>query len=187
MTTEQVSKPVALAVSMAEAKETLRIEMDDTALDATIAIWIKGITAHAEHETGGAFVNRPVRLALDSFHDALRLDRSPAFSVEAVRYMDVDGQMQTLDPTDYYVDKVTRPAYIVPARGKAWPATADHVNAVVVEYTSGYGPDHTTVPDAANLYILARLAELFDPAAREFKETQASAFVGKLLESIQVY
>jgi uncharacterized phiE125 gp8 family phage protein len=185
MTTEKISAPVALAVSMAEAKETLRIDEDDTSLDITIGIWVAGITADAEKETHRAFVNRAMRKTLDRFQDAIQLS-APTFSVEAVRFLDPEGVTRTLDPADYYVDRVTVPGYIVPARGKAWPATEVHANAVSVDFTAGYGPTAATVPDEVRLYILARLSELFDPAAREFKETQASVFVNRLLDGLWV-
>jgi uncharacterized phiE125 gp8 family phage protein len=186
MSREKTSAPVALAVTMAEAKQALRIDEDDTSLDGQIAVWIAGITAEAEHQTGRAFVNRGMRKTLDRFSDAIKLS-APTFSVEAVRFQDPDGVTRTLDPADYYVDKETKPGYIVPARGKAWPATEAHVNAVTVDYTAGYGPTADTVPDEARLYVLGRLSELFDPAAREFKETQASVFLCRLLDGLKMY
>jgi len=185
MSKEQVSAPVALALTMADGRKALRLEDDDTALDTMIEIWVAGITAEAEAQTHRAFVNRGMRVTLDAFPDAIQLS-APTFSVEAVRYLDPDGVEQTLDPADYYVDKVTKPGYIVPARGKAWPATEGHVNAVSVDYTAGYGPTAATVPAEVRLYIMARLTEMFDPAAREYKETQASVFVSRLLDSLWV-
>ncbi|WP_371767491.1 hypothetical protein [Massilia sp.] len=186
MTTRQVSPPAVMAVTLAEAKAQLRIEADDTAFDAQLAIWIAGITREAEHATGRAFVNRAMRVTLDAFPDAIRLS-APTFSVESIKFVDANDQQQTLDPADYYADTVTEPGYAIAASGKAWPTTAARVNVVTVDYTAGYGPDATTVPDAARLYILARLAELWDPIVKEFKETVRSNFVGRLLDSLRVY
>lgn len=185
MSKEKTSAPAALALTMAEAKQALRIEEDDTSLDVMIGIWVAGITAEAETQTHRAFVNRGMRVTLDEFPGAIKLS-APTFSVESVRFQDPDGVTRTLDPADYYVDRVTKPGYIVPARGKAWPATEQHLNAVMVDYTAGYGPTAATVPPEVRLYILARLSELFDPAAREFKETQASVFVSRLLDELWV-
>lgn len=186
MTTRQVSPPAVMAVTLAEAKDTLRIDQSDTAFDTLLATWIAGITAEAEHDTGRAFVNRPMRVTLDAFPDAIRLS-APTYSVEGVTFIDTGNQPQTLDPADYYPDTVTEPAYVVPAGGKAWPATAARVNAVTVDYTAGYGPDATTVPPGARLYILARLAEQWDPLVKEFKETVKSNFIGRLLDGLRVY
>lgn len=186
MSTRLVAPPAALAVTLADAKDTLRIEQDDTAFDAQLAIWIAGITAEAEHATGRAFVNRPMRVTLDCFPDAIRLS-APTYSVESIRFVDVDGTQKTLALADYYPDKVTEPGYIVPAAGRAWPATAARVNVVDVDYTAGYGPDSTTTPPAARLYILARLAEQWDPVTKEFKETVRSNFIGRLLDTLRIY
>lgn len=186
MTTRQIAPPAALAVSLVDAKNTLRIERDETAFDAQLAIWIEGITGEAEHASGRKFVNRKMRVTLDGFPDAIRLS-APTFSVESIRFVDSQGAQQTLDPADYYADKVTEPGYIVPAAGRRWPATAPRVNVVEVDYTAGYGPDGTTTPPGARLYILARLAEQWDPVTKEFKETVRSNFIGRLLDGLKVY
>jgi uncharacterized phiE125 gp8 family phage protein len=186
MTTREVSPPAALAVTLAEAKDQLRIDQGDTAFDGQLAIWIAGITREAEHATGRKFINRPMRVTLDRFEPSIRLS-APTFSVESIKFIDVDGQERTLDPADYFVDLVTEPGYVMPQVGKAWPATAPRALTVMIDYTAGYGPDATTTPAAARLYILARLTEQWDPAVKEFKETVRSNFTGRLLDSLRIY
>lgn len=179
MTIERIFAPAAPAVSMDVAREALR--RDDNALDVSIGIALSALTAEAEHITGRVLVNRQMRVTLDWFPDAIRL-ASPTFSVEAVRFLDATGQMQTLDPADYYVDKTSKPGYIVPAPGRSWPITFPRVNAVIVEFTAGYGPTDETVPFEAKHYVLARLQQQFDPTS---KVTKAD-LVG-LLDSLRVY
>lgn len=161
MMLEEVAPPVEMAVSLAVAKDTLRIDKDDTSFDALLPIWIAGITSEAEHQTGQVFVNRPMRLTLDRFPDSIRLS-APTFSVESLQFLDPYDEWQTLDPADYYVDRVTKPGYIVPARGRAWPATAPSFHAVVVDYTAGWGIDTTAVPQAVRMYVLAKLQVQFN-------------------------
>ncbi|MDQ2822039.1 MAG: hypothetical protein M3Y65_16865 [Pseudomonadota bacterium] len=185
MTMEQVGPPVALAVSLIEAKNALRIDDDDTAYDLLVEIWIRGVTAEAEHTTRCCFVNRPMRVTLDGFSNAVRL-AAPTYSVQSVKFNDATGEQQTLDPQDYFVDKVSRPGYVVPGAGKAWPSTAA-VNAVVVDFTAGYGADATTVPDCARLYILARLAEQWEVSTKSFVATSQSQYLTRLLDPIKVY
>jgi uncharacterized phiE125 gp8 family phage protein len=186
MTTREISPPAALAVTLADARAHLRIDPDVTAFDPQLSLWLAGITAEAEHTTGRKFVNRPMRVSLDQFGDAIKLS-APTFSVESVQFVDASGVDQTLHPLDYYVDKITVPGYVVPASGSAWPATAVRPHTVTVDYTAGYGPDATTVPAAARLYILARLVEQWDPAVKEFKETVRSNFTARLLDGLKVY
>jgi uncharacterized phiE125 gp8 family phage protein len=188
MSTRLIAPPAALAVSMEAARETLRV--DDDSLDMTIEQCIKGITIEAEHATGRAFVNRSYRLTLDEFPDAVRLPHAPTFSVESISFIDVAGELQVLDPADYYVDKETEPGYIVPGRGKRWPATLDQVNAVRVDYTAGYGPDDTTVPDSMKTYILAKLQVQFEiqaGAGSVVSKPFNVEYLDRLLDHLRVY
>jgi uncharacterized phiE125 gp8 family phage protein len=186
MTIRQIAAPALMAVALADARDALRIDQDDTAFDVQLAIWITGITQEAEHITGRAFVNRPMRVTLDGFGDAIRLS-APTYSVESVKFIGADLVEHELDPADYYADTVTEPGYVVPARGKAWPVTAAGVNTVTVDHIAGYGPDATTAPPSARLYILARLVEQWDPIVKEFKETVKSNFIAGLLDNLKVY
>jgi len=186
MSMEEIGPPMALAVSLADAKAQLRMDSDETALDGQLSLWIAGITADAEHETGRKFTNRPMRVTLPGFHAAIKLS-APTYSVENVRFFDVDGHDWLLHPDDYYLDRSSTPSRVMPALGKAWPATAVSVNAVEIDYTAGYGPDSETTPPAAKLYILMRLTELWDPMVKEFKETTRSNFAARLLDSLRTY
>lgn len=179
MTTQVVTPAGSLAVSLADAKLQLRIDGVDQ--DALVEAWIEGITAHAEHYTGRAFVNQGMRVTLDSFPSAIRLDRSPVVSVESVKFYDANGVLQTLNPADYVVDNVSEPGYIVPATGKAWPVTADRINAVIVDFTAGYA----AVPKGIQLYILAKLVEQYD--ANPVKESVQTSYVDRLLDPFRVY
>ena len=187
MTTRLITPPAALAVSLDDAKLTLRIEQDDNSLDAQITLTLKGITSQCEHELGRALVHQQWRVSVDGVTDAIRLERPPIVSVDSIKFYDVDGLLQTLDPVDYYADIVSEPGYVVPATGRAWPSLASRPHAITVDYTCGYGPDHTTVPADVQLYILARLQEQWDADAREFKETVRSSYLGRLLDSCRVY
>lgn len=155
-------------------------------MDTLLAIYIAGIVAEAEHQISSAIINRPMRVTLDGFSDAIRL-AAPTFSVESLTYFDPEGEVQTLDPQDYYVDKVTEPGYIVPAAGRSWPATACGLNVVTVNFTAGRGIDSTSTPDCVRLYVLARLAQQWDPKDREFKDTEPSKFIERLLDPMAVY
>ncbi len=186
MTMRELSPPAVLAVTLAEAKDQLRIDQSDTAFDAQLAIWIQGITEEAEHATKRVFVNRPMRVTLDQFAPSIRLS-APTFSVESIKFVDVGGQERTLDPADYFADLVTRPGYVMPQVGKAWPETLARANTVTVDFTGGHGPDASTVPASARLYILSRLTEQWDPMVKEFKETVRGNFTKRLLNKLKVY
>lgn len=187
MTTKSTTPPVALAVTLAAARETLRIDQSDTSLDASIMLQIESITREAEHSLGRSLISQGWRLSVDSFSDALRLDHPPIIGVESIKYFDATNTLQTLDPADYMVDSVSEPGYVAPGMGKAWPETSDRMHAVTVDYTAGYGATPASVPAEVRHYILARLAEQFDSTGREFRETAQSRFVERLLDRCRVY
>jgi uncharacterized phiE125 gp8 family phage protein len=188
MTTRLISAPAALAVDIADAREALGMERADSSMDGRLIRWLKGIIAAAEHETGRAFITQNWRLTLDSFPEAedggagsFRLNHAPLASI------DTDGAQQTLDPQDYTADTVSEPGYAVPAEGTTWPAEADRINAVWVDFTAGYGASHESVPENVKLYILAKLVELIDPATKVERATPQTTFIDHLLDSVKVY
>lgn len=159
MTPKVIVPPAQLAVSLESAITAARA--NGAGLDAEVEQAVKTATAEAEFETQRAIIAQTLRLTLDRFPDSIKLPRPGLISVVHVKFIDPTGQQQTLNPQDYEVDTVSEPGYIVPAPGKAWPATADRINAVEVQYVAGYGPDHTSVPDSVKGFILRRVAEHF--------------------------
>lgn len=183
MTQRQITPPATLAVTLDQAKANMRIDGSD--MDALVMMWIAGVTATVEHELGRALVTQGWRVTLDAFPAAIRLAMPPLMSVESVKFFDVAGALQILDPLDYVVDAINEPGYIMPAPGKAWPATAVRVNAVMVDYTCGYTAG--SMPANVSLYILAKLVEQFDPATRMERDTVQSIFLDRLLDACRTY
>lgn len=164
MSRTPIARPTGLAVSLPEAQMAARADPDEAGvspLDGDITRAIRTYTTEAESETNRAVMLQTWLLTLDAFPAAIQLFKPPLVKVDHIRFIDVDGIQQALDPQDYLIDARSEPGYILPAPGKAWPATARRVNAVEVQFQCGYGPDHTTVPDAISGFILARLSEHF--------------------------
>lgn len=185
MSERLIVPPAALAVSMDSARRSARVDVDEdgtSALDDDIAREVRAYTAEAEHMTGRAFVNQTWRVTLDGFPEAVKLPKSPLASVEHVKYYDADGVQQTLDPQDYQVDAESEPGYIVPAPGRAWPATDTRINAVEVQCVCGYGLTDASVPDAVKSYVLARVQQYFSPVS-----TANAANFERLLDQLRVY
>jgi uncharacterized phiE125 gp8 family phage protein len=90
--------------------------------------------------------------------------------VASIKYVDPAGIIQTLDPTMYQVEPGA-PGRIYPAYGKSWPAVRAIPGAITVNYTAGYGPAATDVPECVRLAIRLMVAELYEQ--REMTATQA--------------
>lgn len=180
MSLKLITPPAALAVSLDAARVSARV--DGTQDDAELQEIVEAYTSDAEHLTGRAFVEQTWRLTLDRFAGAILLEHPPIMSVVHVRFYDVDGVQQTLDPQDYILDAESEPGYLVPAPGRAWPATQTRVNAVEVVYTCGYGADDAAVPPGAKRYILGKVSEHFATAG-----TPKSEFLHCQLDRLKVY
>jgi len=169
MSWKLITPPTGLAVSMTEAQTAARADVDENGvspLDGEIQRAIRTYTTEAEGETNRAIMEQTWRLTLDRFNGAIELRRPPLLQVVHVKYYNAENVQRTLDPQDYQVDGESEPGYIVPANGKAWPATASRINAVEVQIRCGYGPDHTSVPDSISGFILARLGEHFQSGGK---------------------
>jgi uncharacterized phiE125 gp8 family phage protein len=154
--------PAALAVSMAAARRAARTS--GTALDAELQDKIQGITEQVEHKIGRALIHQTWAVTLDAFPvGAIRLPMARLVSIDHVQFYDSAAALRTLDPQDYQADTKSEPGFALPAPGRAWPATADRINAVEVQYVCGYGPDDASVPAAIKEYILGMLENHYYP------------------------
>ena len=86
----------------------------------------------------------------------------PLASVESIKYIDTDGTQITLANTEYKVDLTSEPARIVPAYGKAWPATRSEIAAVEVAFTCGYGAAAAAVPQGIKNWMLLRIGAMYE-------------------------
>ena len=173
MSWKLITSPTGLAVSMTEARTAARVDVDEdgtSPLDGEIQRAIRTYTTEAEGETNRAIMEQAWRLTLDRFNGAIELRRPPLLQVVHVKFYDAAGVQRTLDPEDYQIDDQSEPGFIVPAPGKAWPATAARINAIEVQIRCGYCPDHTSVPDSISGFILARLSEHFQSGGQAKNE-----------------
>lgn len=185
MTYQLITPNTVLEVSLVDAKAQLGIDGAD--LDATVTAWLKGVAAYAQHQTGRVILNQTWRTTLDQFPDAIRLPFSPCASVTSLKYLDVAGFEQTLNPADYELSSENQASWVVPAYGKAWPLTYEKINSVKVDAVFGFGSLIADVPADYKLFILAKLREQFDQGTKLSVDTVQSSFIDHLLDVQRVY
>lgn len=137
------TSPTTEPVTLAEMREHLGIsQASDNSRDNIITGRIISARQWSEHYTRTAFITQTLTgYAVDFPYNCLQSHRialkAPLLSVTSVKYLDLSGIQQTLDPSNYLVDLVT--ACIIPAYNQSWPDTRSVLNSVQVEYISGYG------------------------------------------------
>ena len=175
MALEIVSEPGYEPVSLAEAREWVRLESDDTANTAVLRLILKAMREDAENLTGRAFISRQYRLSLASWPidsrwgHRISLPFPPLISVDTLKYYDTDGVLQTLASDQYEVHDEAEPAFILPAYQVRWPSIRSRPDAVQVTFTAGYyagSPDaeadaQAVIPASLRLWMQTKLATLF--------------------------
>ena len=175
-----VAQPASEPVTVAEAKARLRITIDDE--DSDLAALITQARELCEAACGRAFVTQSLLFTADDFPrgvvDAIRLPRAPLQSVTSIKYYDLTGTQQTLDPSLYFVDANGEPGRVCHLFGSYWPYIQyGRPAGLEVRYVAGYGAA-SAVPNAAKAAILLTVKQLRDdpgadlpPAARRFLDT----------------
>lgn len=139
-------------VSLEEAKAHCRVDGSDD--DALITSLRSAAVAHldgAKGILGRCLLTQQWALVLDAFADEITLPLAPVQSVDAIKYRDTTGVEQTLEAPSYTVT-LSDGAVVQSAN---WPATAERPDAVIIEFTTGYGlPEDVPGPFKASILLL---------------------------------
>ncbi|MBF0185462.1 MAG: phage head-tail connector protein [Magnetococcales bacterium] len=194
-----VTAPYMEPVSLEEAKLQLRV--DGTEEDALIMMLISSARERAEQLTGRQLMTARWLLTLDCFPNRgpmdsdsgtfypgneIRLPKSPAKEVHTIRYLGINGEWKEMQVGEYIVDMRSEPARIHLPFGRFWPVTMPQLNAVEVEFSSGYASD-VVVPSAIKQWIMWTVASAYKQreADAEKAVTQVS-FMDGLLDPYRV-
>jgi uncharacterized phiE125 gp8 family phage protein len=167
----RIAAPAALAVSLDEAKEHLRvIERDGAGAalpnedDDLIEAYVAAATDHLDGYTGilgRALVTQSWRQAFAGF-GCMRLPLGPAVSIADIKYFDGSGAQQTLPDTVYDLFADARGPYVGLKPGQQWPPTFGRPDAVSVTYVAGGAP--ADVPAAIKVAIMLMVANWYQNA-----------------------
>ena len=175
MPLQLVTPPAGEPVTLLEAKQHLRVDVDDD--DALIGSLIAAARQAAETITGRQLMTARWKLVLDAFPGAtfahagtgatfslpahaVLLAKCPVQSVLSIEYLDMNGTLQTMHAEDYVLDAACEPARLSPAFGKSWPPTLPQIGAITVTFDAGYGLA-SAVPEGIKSWIKLRVGSLY--------------------------
>ncbi|PXV60664.1 phage conserved hypothetical protein, phiE125 gp8 family [Dyella jiangningensis] len=153
MALQLITPPTAEPIDLAEAKAHSRVDIPDD--DMLIGALISAARDFAENLTGKQLVTARWKLVLDCFPggerpeapyrqafslpgNAILLSKFPVIQVVSIQYLDLQGTIQTVDPTTYVVDYSTEPVRITPVFGQIWPIPVPQIGSVWVTFDAGY-------------------------------------------------
>lgn len=159
MTLVRTTDPSVEPITLAEAKANLRIDHDSE--DALIEGLIRAAREEVEASTGLALIDQDWRRVLDRVPSSGRvlLHRHPVKSIISVTLYGSDGEASLLDPGDYRLDAVSRPARLHILKR---PANHVAMNGIEVDFSAGFGESGADVPDLIKRAIHLLVAHWFE-------------------------
>jgi uncharacterized phiE125 gp8 family phage protein len=176
-------------VTTAEAKRHVHAEDfadDDAYLDALVEVATEHISAPSGW-SGRLLGEQQWELRLDKFPaDKICMPFPPLQSVDSIKYIDIDGDEQTItDFREFGIDSARGVGFVLPAYDTEWPQTREEPEAVRITFTAGY----TSAPKAAKHAILLLVGQWYDRRenASEIKMTDMPSGVAALVETFRHY
>jgi len=146
-----VTAPALEPVTLAEAKDYLRVDSSDE--DALIQALIKAAREWVEHYTGRALISQTWDAFWDTWCDPFIAPLSPLQSVTTLKYTDDNGTQQTLANTVYSVDTDAVPGKVWLAYNQTWPTARAIPNTIEMRFISGHGDNPSDVPHSIRTAI----------------------------------
>ena len=141
-----LSGPAVEPITLAEAKQFIRVEHDDD--DDIIAALIAGSRIHVETQTRRALITQSWRLVRDVWPElgCVPVLPVPLRTLDAARVYKSDDSTVAIDAAAFTVDKAAAPARLSFTRG-ALPAPERRVAGIEIDVTCGYGAAPENVPE----------------------------------------
>ncbi|MBS9719885.1 phage head-tail connector protein [Tianweitania sp. BSSL-BM11] len=159
MTLFRTVEPAAEPVTVADVKAHLRL--DHASEDGLIVDLIRAAREEVEQATGCALIEQSWRLTLDRWPQSNRvlIHKHPVKQILSVTIYGREGGAAIVDPAIMLLDGRSRPARLhfdqAPQPGRA-------MNGIEVDFTAGFGPAGTDVPDLLKRAVIMLASHWFE-------------------------
>ncbi|MBL8579002.1 MAG: phage head-tail connector protein [Mesorhizobium sp.] len=159
MTLYRTVEPAAEPVTLAEVKAHLRIAHGSE--DTLLAGLIRAAREDLERATGIALIDQSWRLALDAWpsQGCALIMIHPVREVLSVTAYGTAGEASLVDPADYQLDTLSRPARL---HFEKRPEPLRVFNGIEIDFAAGYGEAGTDVPDLLKRGILLLVGHWYE-------------------------
>ncbi len=134
---ELTTAPAGAVVQSCDLRQYVRL--GDTDNDSLLADLEKMAVERVESDTQRQLVSATWKMFLPCFPSVITIRKNPVSAISQIRYVDVDGDWQTLSTSVYDTFLQREPAEIRLAYSQSWPLTRQTEQAVEVTFVAGYG------------------------------------------------
>ena len=133
-------------ISLEEVKNHLRLDPVDTSEDIDLAAYLSAAREFCEDFQNRAYITQTWEASFDDWPcREIKLPKGSLQTVDLVSYKDSSGV--TAQVTDFVYSTRGILGRLTPAYGKSWPSFTPYpLDAVVIEFTCGYGDVAASVP-----------------------------------------
>ncbi|MFA6260390.1 MAG: phage head-tail connector protein [Bacteroidia bacterium] len=133
-----ISQPEGLAISLSDAKRQLSIAEAETFWDQYITNLIGIATEIVQDMTWRSLLVQGWKYLVDTseMKSTLLLVKCPVISIDSVKYIDSNGDLQNVDASTYQTDVISEPARVVFSTLPS--AKSETLNSLQINFTSGY-------------------------------------------------
>lgn len=142
MTILVIAQPEAEPLTLAEARSHLRVT--SAIEDDNITRLIKAARTRLEKETGRAFIEQTLEYRTECFPSCypyrIKIPRPCMIELQSIKHLDVDGNLQTIDPSNYSViEGGDWESFVQPIPTFSWPQVIDdRPDAVRARFRAGW-------------------------------------------------
>ena len=154
------TSPAVEPVSLTDMKLHLRVT--STADNDLITSLIQAARQWCEDYENRAYITQTITAKMDSFCNEIEIPKPRLQSVTSIKYIDVDGNQQTLSDSCYDVDIYGEPGRITLAYNQSWLGIRGDVNGIEIIYKAGYGDAAPAVPKKTIAAIKLLAAHLYE-------------------------
>ena len=164
-TLRKITEPTAEPLTVAEAKQHLRVEHSDD--DSIIENIIVTAREYVETYLDCTLMLTQYKMTLDMFPLHIYLPKSPLSTVSgydavSLTYTTDTEATVTLPTSDYRVDSHAVPAVLRTHYGDSWPAHLADFNSIEVTFWAGYGSTSSAVPQRIRNAMLMLITHLYE-------------------------
>lgn len=190
--------PLALPLSVKDAKKQCEIPQENTYHDNHIEELIEEATHVLEQDTGRKFVEQTIDVIYEGFPSGsvtcnwrtIQLPFPPLQSVSWVKYNDANGVEQTLDESTYVVRNKRFPGEILLKENQSWPTTDNNGESVTIQIVVGYGKASTMPKEVkravARLVYITFMDRGISDFGRGFTVDPEDALYKSLVERLKI-